>query len=145
MINHIENNFYTVHSENTCNRSAGSFALKVNVSIFLSSCKETLAVKNEFTQEACLLHMVFKEAPESLLCSERQKQKTKPYDGLKQVSKVVKIYLRRTVKEAVAEHWPRKFLALIVYFPLSLTDAFRISREYTFLERLTLIFEEIEI
>ena len=89
--------------------------------------------------------MAFKEAPESLLCSERQKQKPKPYNGLKQVRKVVKVYLRRTVKEAVAEHWPRKFLALIVYFPLSLTDAFRISREYTFLERLTLIFEEIEI
>lgn len=59
MINHIENNFYIVHSENTSNRTAGSFALKVNLSIFLSSCKETLAVKNEFTQEACLLHMPY--------------------------------------------------------------------------------------
>lgn len=58
---------------------------------------------------------------------------------------MAKMYLRRTVKEAVAEHWPRKFLALIVYFPLSLTDALRISREYTFLERLTLTFEETEI
>lgn len=58
---------------------------------------------------------------------------------------MVKVYLRRTVKEAVAEHWPRKFLALTVYLPLSLTDAFRISREYTFLERLTLTFEETEI
>ena len=55
------------------------------------------------------------------------------------------MYLRRTVKEAVAEHWPRKFLALIVYFPLSLTETLRISREYTFLERLTLTFEETEI
>lgn len=55
------------------------------------------------------------------------------------------MYLRRTVREAVAEHWPRKFLALIVYFPLSLTDAFRISSVYTFLERLTLTLEETEI
>jgi hypothetical protein len=58
---------------------------------------------------------------------------------------MAKIYLRRTVKEAVAEHWPWKFLALIVYFPLSLNDVFRISRVYVLLERLTLIFEETEI
>lgn len=54
MISHTENNFYIVHSENTCNRTVGSFALKVNLSMFLSRCKETLTVKNEFTQEACV-------------------------------------------------------------------------------------------
>lgn len=87
--------------------------------------------------------MEFNEVPKSLLCLLDKSKKT--HKGLKQVRKVTKIYLRRTVKEAVAEHWPRKFLALIVYFPLSLTDAFRISREYTFLDRFTLIFEETEI
>lgn len=61
------------------------------------------------------------------------------------IRKMAKMYLRWTVREAVAEHWPRKFLALIVYFPLSLMDAFRISRVYIFLERLTLTFEEMEI
>jgi hypothetical protein len=61
------------------------------------------------------------------------------------LGKMAKVYLRSTVRDAVAEHWPWKFLALIVYFPLSLTAAFRISRVYTFLERLTLIFEEMEI
>ena len=55
------------------------------------------------------------------------------------------MYLRSTVREAVAEHWPRKFLALMLYLPLSLTDAFRISSVYTFLERLTLTLEETEI
>lgn len=87
--------------------------------------------------------MEFNELPKSLLCLLDKGKKT--HKGLKQVRKVANIYLRRTVKEAVAEHWPRKFLALIVYFPLSLTDAFRISREYTFLDRFTLIFEETEI
>lgn len=91
----------------------------------------------------CCLHLEFNEASQSWLCSEDKGEKI--HKGLKQVRKMGKIYLRRTVKEAVAEHWPRKFLALTVYFPLSLIDAFRISREYTFLERLTLIFEETEI
>lgn len=76
---------------------------------------------------------------------EEKEEKNKTRKGHKQVQTMVKIYLRRTVKEAVAEHWPWKFLALIVYFPLSLTDAFRISRVYMFLERLTLICEEMEI
>lgn len=87
--------------------------------------------------------MEFPEAPASLLCSEDKGKNT--HKVLKQIRKMAEIYLRRTVKEAVAEHWPWKFLALIVYFPLSLSEAFRISREYTFLERLTLIFEETEI
>lgn len=91
--------------------------------------------------------MQFNEAPESAVIREQSKRIfffLKTHKGLNQIKKMAKIYLRRTVKEAVAEHWPRKFLALMVYFPLSLTDAFRISREYTFLERLTLIFEDTE-
>lgn len=53
MVSHTENNVYIVHSENKCNRAVGSFALNVNLSTFLFSCKRNSDHKNEFTQEAC--------------------------------------------------------------------------------------------
>lgn len=43
MISHLENNSYIVHPENTCKRTAPSFALKVNLSMFLC-----LAVKKHW-------------------------------------------------------------------------------------------------
>lgn len=45
----------------------------------------------------------------------------------------------------VPEHCPYLFLALMVYLPLSATVASIISRVYTFLERLSFVFEVIDI
>lgn len=87
--------------------------------------------------------MEFNKVLESLLCVEDKDKRI--YKGFKRVRKMVKIYLRRIVREVVVEYWLRKFLVLIVYFLLSFLDVFRILREYIFLERFTLIFEEMEI
>ena len=84
MISHTENNFYIVHSENTCNRTVGSFALKVNLSMFLSSCKETLTVKNEFTQEAGVSYTWGSREFAGL---RRQKQKTNKKTQITALSK----------------------------------------------------------
>lgn len=53
--------------------------------------------------------------------------------------------LLRTLRDAVAEHCPNWFLAFTVYFPLSATVASRISRVYTFLERLSFKFDVTDI
>lgn len=53
--------------------------------------------------------------------------------------------LLRTLSEDVAEHCPNWFLAFIVYFPLSATVASHISRVYSFLEWLSLMFDVTDI